>query len=177
MAGLEKLRELLLYLAFQGESDPHCGTLKLDKLLFAIDFSAYLAWRAPITEAEYIALEWGPVPRQFPFLLAEMIQRHDATMRWPSLFDVMNPQERLMALRKPHLEIFTGPEIALIDAVIESAMPYNGRALTEWSYRFNGWKAAKKGEAIPYESALISSEPPTSYEIQRTQELIQEHGW
>ena len=177
MAGLEKLRELLLYLALKGESDPHFGAVKLNKLLFAVDFSAYLAWHAPITEAEYIALELGPVPRQLSFLRAEMIQRHDAAVRFQSLFGVTNPQERLIALREPHLEIFTGPEIALIDAIIESAVPYNGRALTEWSHRFVGWKAAKKGEPIPYESALISSEPPTPYEIQRTQELIQEHGW
>lgn len=177
MADLEKLRELMLYLALKCESDPWFGAVKLNKLLFAIDFSAYAAWQRPITEAEYIAMELGPVPRQLPTLRADMTQRGEAAVRWSSLFGVTNPQERFVALREPNLQVFTGPEIALIDAVVASMTSYNGRELTEWSHRLVGWQVAKKGDVIPYESALISSEPPTPYDIQRTQELIQEYGW
>lgn len=177
MVGSEKLRELMLYLAIKCESDPCFGAVKLNKLLFAIDFSAYLAWQRPNTGAEYIALELGLLPRQLSALRAEMVQRGDAAVRLHSLFGVANPQERLIALREPNLQVFTGPEMALIDAVIESTAPYNGHELTEWSHQFIGWKVARKGDAIPYESALISPEPPTPYDIQRTQELIQEHGW
>lgn len=177
MTNPEKLRELMLYLALKCESDPRFGSVKLNKLLFAIDFSSYLTWRKPITEAEYISLELGPVPRQLSALRAEMVQRGDAAVRFHSLFGVTNPQERLIALREPNLQMFSGPEMALIDAVIDRTASYNGHELTEWSHRFIGWKAAQQGEPIPYESALISSEPPTPYDIQRTHELIQEHGW
>lgn len=117
------------------------------------------------------------MPRQLSALRAEMVQRGEAAVRLHSLFGVTNPQERLIALREPNLQVFTGPEMALIDAVIESTAPYNGHELTEWSHQFIGWKVARKGDAIPYESALLSPEPPTPYDIQRTQELIREHGW
>lgn len=177
MFNLEKLRELMLYLAVKCESDRWFGAVKLNKLLFAIDVSAYIEWQHSVTEAEYIALELGPVPRQLPDLRAKMVQRGEAAVRRSSLFGVANPQERFIALREPNLQVFTGPEIALIDSVIENMALHNGRELTEWSHRFLGWQAAKKGDVIPYESALISSEPPTPYELQRTQELIQEHGW
>lgn len=45
MAGWEKLRELMLYLAIKCESDPRFGAVKLNKLMFVIDVSAYLAWQ------------------------------------------------------------------------------------------------------------------------------------
>lgn len=177
MAHSEKLRELMLYLAMKCESDTHFGAVKLNKILFAIDVSAYLAWRHPITEAEYIALELGPVPRQLSTLRTEMVQQGDAAVRLHSFFGMMNAQERLIALREPNLDLFTGPEIALIDTIIEGMAPYNEQELTEWSHRFIGWKAVDKGEAIPYESALISAEPPTPYDVQRTQQLIQKYDW
>jgi len=76
MADFEKLCELMLYLALKCEADPWFGAVKLNQLLlFAIDFSAYAGWQHPITEAEYIVLELGPVPRQLPTLRADMMQR------------------------------------------------------------------------------------------------------
>lgn len=121
MADVEKLRELMLYLAVKGEPDPCFGSVKLNQLLFAIDVAAYLAWQRPVTEAEYLARERGPVPRQLAMLRAEMVQCGDAVVRWCSPFGAASPQERFIALREPRLYVFSGPERALIDEVVERA--------------------------------------------------------
>jgi hypothetical protein len=38
-----------------------------------------------------------------------------------------------------------------------------------------GWKIAKPGESIPYESVFVSAEPITEADIQRARELLNEH--
>src|SRR5437868_742907 len=61
----EKLRELILLIASRSEGDPKFGKVKLNKLLFHCDFSAYLTFGQPITGQEYFALKQGPAPRRF----------------------------------------------------------------------------------------------------------------
>ena len=48
-----KLRELVLYIAVLSEGDPAFGKVKLNKLLFFADFTAYLSFGKPITGHEY----------------------------------------------------------------------------------------------------------------------------
>ena len=172
-----KLRELMIYIALKCENDPYFGAVKLNKILFLIDFSAYVAWRTSITGSQYVAQEMGPVPQNLLRIRDDAIRQGDMTLRLQKLFGVTNPEHRLVALREPDLSFFSAREIALIDAIIERVSSLNGRQLSQWSHDFAGWKAAKKGDVIPYETALISSEPPTPYELQRTQELIQEQDW
>src|SRR5437762_10146808 len=60
----EKLRELILLIVSRSEDDPTFGSVKLNKLLFYCDFSAYLTYGKPITGQEYFSLKQGPAPRQ-----------------------------------------------------------------------------------------------------------------
>ena len=56
MTDTTKLRELILYLARESEGDDYFGVVKLNKLLFYIDFEAYRRFGKSVTEQEYQAL-------------------------------------------------------------------------------------------------------------------------
>jgi antitoxin SocA-like protein len=70
--GIEKLRELTLYVSRKSEADEPFSSTKLNKLLFYIDFSAYWDFGKPITGEEYQCLEFGPAPRRILPLLKAM---------------------------------------------------------------------------------------------------------
>jgi hypothetical protein len=61
-----RLEDLILYTAQKMERDHHAGIglIKLAKLLWRIDFTAYWRLERPITEATYKADKFGPAPVQ-----------------------------------------------------------------------------------------------------------------
>ena len=62
LENMEKLRELILYICRASESDEAFGKVKLNKLLFFSDFSAYVDLGQSITRQDYKKLKQGPVP-------------------------------------------------------------------------------------------------------------------
>ena len=73
----EKLRELILLIAEWCQSDPKFGAIKLNKLLFHADFSAFLTHGEPITGQEYFKLPQEPAPRRLKPVTEAMIKRGD----------------------------------------------------------------------------------------------------
>src|SRR5438445_9957452 len=71
----EKLRELILLISEWSQRDPKFGAIKLNKLLFYCDFSAYLTYGTPITRQEYFALEKGPAPRRLKPITEKMKEK------------------------------------------------------------------------------------------------------
>ena len=51
-----KLAEMILLIAKRSEGDPAFGAVKLDKLLFHCDFSAYLTYGTPIFDENRVFL-------------------------------------------------------------------------------------------------------------------------
>ncbi len=172
-----KLRELILYISLKSEGDPAFGAVKLNKILFLSDFLAYSQLGRAITGAEYMRLEMGPAPRRLVPLRDDMVACGEVVMVNRALPGLYRAQQRLVALRAPDLSVFGSEEIALVDSVIDAVRPMNGTDLSTVSHEFPGWLAAETGETIPYETALISSEPPTEADIQRTREMARQHGW
>ena len=63
-----RLRELILLICKGSEGDPRFGAVKLNKLLFYCDFSAYAKLGKSITGQEYLALPEGPALKKLkPF--------------------------------------------------------------------------------------------------------------
>ena len=73
-----KLRELILLISSLSEGDPTFGAVKLNKLLFHCDFSAYLTYGRPITGQEYFALKQGPAPRRLLPITKRMQARQES---------------------------------------------------------------------------------------------------
>lgn len=157
-----KLAELMLYVARRCEADLAFGATKLNKILFFADFLAYLRTGRPITGQRYQKLDQGPAPRRLLPVQKALCRKDDAALGKRDHFG--RPQSRLIALREPDLSRFSGVEIAIVDEVLAMLEGHNARAASELSHRFLGWQLAKKGEDIPYQSALLERRPLTDAE-------------
>jgi uncharacterized phage-associated protein len=149
-----KLQELILYIAWKSEGDERFGKVKLNKLLFYSDFSAFLRFGTSITGEEYQALERGPAPRAMLPALKSLEETQQIVVRNREFHG--HNQQKVFALREANLSVFLPQEIALVDDVIETFWKCTATEISNKSHDFIGWKLAKEGETIPYEVALLS---------------------
>ena len=166
---IAKLRELTLYICRKSEGDDSFGSVKLNKLLFLSDFTFYTAKGKAITGQEYQKLESGPAPRIMPALLREMDR--DGDLKIADRQYCGRPQKRPFAFREPDLSVFTGEEIAVVDAIVEGCRGMHGRDIRLQSHRFVGWQLAQIGETIPYSSTLLEKRELTPQELKWAEEL------
>ena len=168
-----KLRELVLYVAVLSEGDPAFGKVKLNKLLFFADFTAYLMFGKPITGHEYQKLQKGPAPRQLlpviPALEIPPGDDPDIAVRESTFYGYK--QYRPLALRPPNMDIFAFKESELVKELVENFKGKTAMTMSDQSHLFIGWQLAKIGETIPYETALVSFREPNDTEIMAGLEL------
>jgi len=171
-----KLRELILLISEWSQADPKFGAIKLNKLLFHADFSAFLTFGAPITGQEYFALPQGPAPRRLKPVTEQMKQRNE--FAWKEVDYFGRPQKRPLALRSPNLADFSGEQVKLVRQTVEKFWDLTATEISDQSHLFLGWKAANLKETIPYTTALVSRRPPTEKERKRglrLQEIAEGH--
>jgi hypothetical protein len=157
-----KLRELILLISEWSQADPKFGAIKLNKLLFHADFSAFLTNGAPITGQEYFALPQGPAPRRLKPVTERMKKGGALAYQEVSYFGHL--QKRPIALRPPNLAIFSGAEIGFVRQTVEKFWKLSATEISDQSHLFLGWKVARLRETIPYATALVSRRAPTSKE-------------
>ena len=151
--GDTRLGELILYVAGCCDGAESFGATKLNKILFYADFIAYARSGEPITGTEYQKLKHGPAPRQLKPVERGLLLRQDAVIQERKHFTKV--QRRLVPLRDPDLDLFTGSEIAIVDEVIAALRNHNAVQVSELSHQLAGWQLAEIGETIPYHTALI----------------------
>ncbi|MGH2361794.1 MAG: Panacea domain-containing protein [bacterium] len=166
-----RLKELILHIARQSEGDETFGAVKLNKILFNADFTAYVKLGKSITGQKYFALEYGPAPRRLKPVLADMVRRREAAIREDDFHGYR--QRRAFALREADLSLFDSEEIALVDHIIRDWRNLTGTELSQASHRFIGWKVAAEGESIPYSVALVCRREPTKKEQEVAKSLEQ----
>jgi len=165
-----RLRELILYIASRSEGDFAFGKVKINKLLFYIDFLAYLNTGNSITGEEYQALQQGPAPRGMkPTLDALEKQKEIAIKRDPD--DPFAPH-KIFALTSPDLSLFSADDIDRVNRVIDQFRNQSGTAMSNLSHKFVGWAFAQPRETIPYSMALIGSREPSLSERKFGQGLV-----
>ncbi len=148
----EKFKELLLYVADKSADDPNFGATKLNKILFFCDLFAYAALGSPITGVEYQKLEYGPAPRRLRPLQRAL--EDSGAVKVTPVSRSSFVQRRLVALREPKLELFSGPEIALIDNVIAALRTDTATSVSDFSHRWMpAWDSVRLYETIPYSIA------------------------
>lgn len=149
----ERLGELMLYIAGCCGEDPAFGATKLNKILFYADFIAYFRFGEAITGAEYQKLKHGPAPRQLKPVERVLESCKDAVVQERRHFT--KTQRRLVPLREPNLDMFSGSQIAVVDEVISALRKHNAVEVSELSHQLAGWELAELGETIPYYTVLI----------------------
>jgi len=151
-----KLKELILYVAAQSMNDPTFGSIKMNRILFLIDFTAFGIWGKPVTENVYIHQKSGPVPRDLLTARTELIEDKSAVLQESEFFG--HTQRRLIALRRPDLSVFTEAERRLIDNGLDSLKFQDEIAQSQWLRRLIPWLETETGEEIPFFSTFVLEE-------------------
>lgn len=170
----EKLRELILYLASKSKDDQRFGAVKLNKLLYYTDFTAYRLLGKSITGAEYQHLQEGPAPRRG--LPAQERLKRDGAIEMtykPSL--VGDPMHVIVPKRKPY-PVFSKQEKEIINRIIEEFKNLTGSELSDKSHKEFGWRLTRQGETIHYRTAWLSSSPLTEEQIEYGKRVALKHG-
>jgi hypothetical protein len=167
------LKELILYIAQQMEAGNHAGRgrIKLAKLVWLADFSAYWELGEPLTEAAYIADTLGPKFDNERELTDAMIEAGE--FKWEAGFD---RQKLPKALRDPDMEsFFSAEQMEIIDKQIQENRHLSGYAIKERSHKFPGYKhalAEGHGTPIPFESVFWENrDSALPWEEERAAEL------
>lgn len=173
MADETKLAELILYISQKCANDPTFGATKLNKILCFSDFLFYAYNGTGITNVEYQKLPAGPGPRRLLPVRNEMIEKRELALQEVPLRSGRT-QLRTINLRNPKLELFGGPEIAMVDRVIELLHEVDAQETSDRSHEMVGWLVVEEGDTIPYNTAYFYNPPLTDEERYRAQELKRE---
>jgi hypothetical protein len=158
---MDKLKEFVLLVCARAERDETLGMVKLNKLLFNVEFRAYAELGEAVTGAEYQKLENGPALRKMLPIMSELGGRfaikHEAAGEFT--------RDRPVVLDPPDLGWFSADELRIVNEEVEKAWGKSADEMIELSHRFVGWKLSLLGETIPYESVFaMDSRPPTERE-------------
>jgi hypothetical protein len=165
----DKFRELILLVAELSEGDRPFGATKLNKLLFYIDFLAFLLHGKAVTGQRYQKLENGPAPRALVPVTKEMEAQEEIAFVTRNYHG--KEQRRIVALRSPDLSGFSGQEVQLINDIIEECRGKSAAEMSEMSHQFIGWELAELGEDIPYEVALVGTKKPSKEVLREATKL------
>lgn len=169
-----KLEELILYVAHKSHDDPKFGATKLNKILFWSDFLAYGYWGRPITGAQYVHRQRGPVPREVVEACSNLTHQGRAKLEERLYFGF--PQKRIVPLVNPDLSLFSSDEIQLVTSVLQMLINENATEVSELTHRLRPWLDTVENEEIPYNSVFVIQEAPVTLDdkvwgIQKLQEL------
>lgn len=149
----ERLSQMVLYVAEKLRSQIHRGSVKLNKILFFADFSAFWELGRSISGAVYTRQAFGPVPARMPTVRKGLLKSRRAVE-----LDGEGDGERMLYPRiTAEMGAFSKDELAILDEAIEACAHHSGSGLAEKSHQFLGWQLAKTGESIPYETIYVPS--------------------
>lgn len=173
----ERLKELVLYVCDKCINDPDFGATKLNKILLYSDFEGFRQLGEPVTGAEYMRQDRGPVPRHFKPVTVDMQAKGElAVRRIPHYGDARRTQHRYIALRPANLGLFRADQIAIIDAVIGALDGLNAKAVSDMTHGYV-WRAVPNGGGIPYEAAFISDEPLNEGDVEWARRANEKYKW
>jgi Protein of unknown function (DUF4065) len=178
--GQSRLREMVLYVSEHSADAEFFGLVKLNKILWKADFSAFADRRMPVTGRPYQRLALGPAPVEMRPLLAEMLQ--DGQIELKSFVfgkdqlgkDII--ESRPLAKVTPILRLFSDDDLSYVDISIAYYRPFTGRETSDDSHGI-AWSSRNDLDPMPYESALFSDEQPKDSQLNKLATVGRELGW
>jgi hypothetical protein len=178
--GQDRLRHIILYVAKRGQDMQRFGVVKLNKIIWLADFSAFAARSIPVTGRAYQRLPFGPAAVEMAPLLAEMQQDGFVAIEMIDFGKSADGQDvvekRVKPLREPIMHWFTPDDLKFVDQAVEH---YRNMTGTEASDDSHGpaWKTRQNYDPMPYESVYFSEQMPSDMQFKRVMEIAVERGW
>ena len=159
----QKLEELIVYASEKSLTDQFYGKVKLNKILFYSDFTAYRRRGRSITGAVYQHLPNGPCPHQLlPAMnkltsTAAVIEREESTY--------VGTRKRVVSMRPADRQVFDLDDLTIVDEVIKELAPLNSKQVSDLSHETMAWRLTADYQEIPYGTALLDDEGPSEDDI------------
>lgn len=172
--GLDRMRQLVLYVADRLADAQHFGVIKLNKVLWRADFRSFATCGEPVTGREYRRLEFGPAPREAQQLRRQMVEEGSLRIDKAEAVDG-KIEHRPVALRPANLSSFNTQDLRFVDDAIAYYRDMTGTETSDDSHGA-AWKSRNNGDPMPYELALLSDRPIGRKQFLRLQSKIEEEG-
>lgn len=141
----EKYRNAILFFA---SNVPNVGRVKLNKLLYFLDFDHFEKYGEPVTGDTYQNNELGPVPMYVEQIISEMESEQQAEVVAEAVIDFV--RYHLVPLIHYNSRIFKPSEMEILSAVSEKWGHHTAKELVIASHGEAPWLATRNGETIPY---------------------------
>lgn len=158
-AGPDKLEELVLYIAKMSEKDPRFLSTKLNKLVWAADFSAFCETGRTITGAPYQRGDHGPIPRAMLIVLQRLVKEKRLKLEVISMGGMSG--KRPVALEQANTSAFSQQDLARVGKVVAENFGKTGTKMSADTHKYLAWKVAKNGEEIPFPAWLVYKPLPS----------------
>lgn len=167
-----KYKNVVLFFA---RNIPNLGRVKLNKMLYFLDFDHYEKYGTAVTEDTYENNELGPVPVHAEEIVAEMESERLVEIVVEPIIDYV--RYKLMPLVNYNTNIFKPSEIEMLCEVAEKWQHHTARETVIASHGEAPWIATRRGEIIPYALAYYRGkfEEP-SYDDEPRQDLTLASG-
>lgn len=126
---------------------------KLNKLLFYADFKHFKEYAVSITGVRYAHLPYGPVPDNYEYYLATLIDEEKSINKDERQFNDSVIAEYLLASKDPNLSIFSTSELKILASVKEYFTEFTATKISKFSHEERGYQATHNRELISYDYA------------------------
>lgn len=141
----EKYRNAILFFA---ENVPNLGKVKLNKLLYFLDFDHFEKHGVAVTEDTYENNDLGPVPQNVEQTIAEMRAEGLVDIIVEPVIDYVIHRLVSSVHHKP--DIFRPTEMEMLCEVTGKWARHTAKEIVIASHGEAPWIATQKGESIPY---------------------------
>ena len=173
--GRKRLRALILHVADECREAPRFGLVKLNKILWRSDYSAFSERGTPITGRPYRRLKWGPAPVEMPQLLDEMFQANEISYRETDFGDGV-VEKRVIPDVRPDVRVFAAEDLRFVDRAISYYWTMTGTETSDDSHGV-AWKTRQDGDPMPYELAYLSDRNLEGRQLAKMLEMATARGW
>jgi uncharacterized protein YwgA len=161
----ETFENVVLYVCSKVDDLRSLSKTKLHKILYYVDREVYLETGQSLTGERYVADEYGPTSDHLDDVLTELeekgllshLTREDTSRTFGSF-----KQNIFVAKESPDVdELFSASQVQLLDEVTRKiSEDFTSGEISDISHDIV-WRAARKGEEIPYYTALLQVTKPS----------------
>jgi hypothetical protein len=152
----DKFKALVHYVCSLRSARPDTlGAVKLNKILWLAEISAFYRLGNPITQARYIKRKFGPVPAPIMRTLRELDQDGVLSVRDASHYGL---QKKEYIVYIPATEDFLSlEEAAIVKEMVDYVCDEHTAASVSEATHDHVWKAAEDGEEIPHYTVFANA--------------------